>query len=229
MEELTMSDSFEKKRLEREAKHQKKNEEFEALPGGQKAIIRGSSSASKNARKRDIESSKVLTDEEMEQANVLQAKAQGAGMKLVPERKVKNKAKFAQIIQENWLYLIQNNILKNEEIMFLNKVLGFIGFRSNCLVQDIKAKEQIPMTQTELAEALKMSRTNANRLIKQLIEKGIMGKFESGRDGLNAKMYAIYINPNIILCGDRDDINETLQTMFRRYSKELKKIPVRLI
>jgi predicted transcriptional regulator len=113
--------------------------------------------------------------------------------------------------------------------MFLNKVLGFIGFRSNCLIVDIKAKEQIPMTQTELAEQLKMSRTNANRLIKQLIEKGIMGKFESGRDGLNAKMYALYINPNIILCGDRDNINETLKTMFKKKSKELKNLPIKLV
>ncbi|MBZ6485173.1 hypothetical protein CCZ20_27665 [Priestia aryabhattai] len=184
--------------------------------------------AEKRARLRDIENQKVLTNEELELANELQAKANAGKMKLVPERKVKNKAKFAQIIQENWLYLIQNEILKNEEIMFLNKILGFIGFRSNCLVRDIKAKEQIPMTQTELAEALKMSRTNANRLIKQLIEKGIIGKFESGRDGLNAKMYALYINPNIILCGDRDNINETLQTMFKKRSKELKKLPIRL-
>jgi len=183
----------------------------------------------KNARLRDIQNEKILTEEEFQLANDLQAKANSRGMKLVPERKVKNKAKFAQIIQENWLYLIQNNVLKNEEIMFLNKVLGFIGFRSNCLVKDIKAKEQIPMTQTELAEQLNMSRTNANRLIKQLIEKGIMGKFESGRDGLNAKMYALYVNPNIILCGDRDNINETLKTMFKKKSKELKNLPIKLV
>lgn len=183
----------------------------------------------RKARLRDLENEKILTEEEMQKAIELQTKANARGMILIPEKKVKNKAKFAQIIQENWLYLIQHDVLKNEEIMFLNKVLGFIGFRSNCLVQDIKAKEQIPMTQTELAEQLKMSRTNANRLIKQLIEKGIMGKFESGRDGLNAKMYALYINPNIILCGDRDNINETLKTMFKKKSKELKNLPIHLV
>lgn len=188
--------------------------------------------AEKKARLREFENEKnrqALTDEEIQKANELQNKATARGMLLVPERKIKNKARFAQIIQENWLYLIQNDILKNEEIMFLNKILGFIGIRSNCLVQDIKVKEQIPMTQTELAEQLKMSRTNANRLIKQLIEKGIMGKFESGRDGVNAKMYALYINPNIIFCGDRDNVNETLQTMFRKKSKELKNLPVNLV
>lgn len=35
-------------------------------------------------------------------ANKLQAKTNSYGMKLVPERKVKNKAKFVQIIQQNF-------------------------------------------------------------------------------------------------------------------------------
>ncbi|WOA61077.1 MarR family winged helix-turn-helix transcriptional regulator [Bacillus mycoides] len=183
----------------------------------------------KNARLREIEDSKILSEEEMYLANELQAKANSHGMKLVPERKVKNKAKFAQIIQENWLYLIQNNYLKNEEIMFLNKIIGFIGFRSNCIVHDINTKEQLPMTQTEIAEKIGSSKNTVSRLIKQLIEKGLIGRFESGRDGINARMYALYINPNVILCGDRDNINQTLQTMFVRKPKELKKLPIKLV
>lgn len=185
--------------------------------------------AEKNARLRDIENSKILSEEEMYLANELQAKANSHGMKLVPERKVKNKAKFAQIIQENWLYLIQNSYLKNEEIMFLNKIIGFIGFRSNCIVHDINAKEQLPMTQTEIAEKIGSSKNTVSRLIKQLIEKGLIGRFESGRDGINARMYALYINPNVILCGDRDNINQTLQTMFIRKPKELKNLPIKLV
>ncbi|TKJ07072.1 MarR family transcriptional regulator, partial [Bacillus cereus] len=46
--------------------------------------------AEKNARLRDIENSKILSEEEMELANILQAKASAKGMKLVPERKIKN-------------------------------------------------------------------------------------------------------------------------------------------
>ncbi|KXY29214.1 MULTISPECIES: MarR family transcriptional regulator [unclassified Bacillus (in: firmicutes)] len=185
--------------------------------------------AERNARLRDIENSKILSEEEMYIANELQAKANSYGMKLVPERKVKNKAKFAQIIQENWLYLIQNDYLKNEEIMFLNKIIGFIGFRSNCIVHDINTKEQLPMTQTEIAEKIGSSKNTVSRLIKQLIVKGLIGRFESGRDGINARMYALYINPNVILCGDRDNINPTLQTMFTRKTKELKNLPIKLV
>ncbi|WP_440287765.1 hypothetical protein, partial [Klebsiella oxytoca] len=61
--------------------------------------------AEKNARLRDIEDSKILSEEEMYLANELQAKAGSRGMKLVPERKIKNKAKFVQIIQQNIQYL----------------------------------------------------------------------------------------------------------------------------
>lgn len=185
--------------------------------------------AEKNARLRDIQNDKVLTEEELRLANELQAKANAKGMKLVPERRVKNRAKFAQIIQENWLYLIQSDYLKTEEIVFLNKIIGFIGFRSNCIVHDINAKEQIPMTQTEIAEKIGSSKNTVSRLVRQLIDKGIIGRFESGREGINARMYALYINPNVILCGDRDAINQTLQTMFIKRPKELKNLPIKLV
>ena len=69
--------------------------------------------AEKNARLRDIEDSKILSEEEMYLANELQSKANLRGMKLVPERKVKNKAKFVQIIQDNWSYLQSISYLKN--------------------------------------------------------------------------------------------------------------------
>ncbi|MBJ7987912.1 MarR family winged helix-turn-helix transcriptional regulator, partial [Bacillus cereus] len=108
-------------------------------------------------------------------------------------------------------------------------IIGFIGFRSNCIVHDINAKEQLPMTQTEIAEKIGSSKNTVSRLIKQLIEKGLIGRFESGRDGINARMYALYINPNMILCGDRDNINQTLQTMFIRKPKELKNLPIKLV
>ncbi|MGG0338398.1 MarR family transcriptional regulator, partial [Priestia aryabhattai] len=63
--------------------------------------------AEKNARLRDIKNSKILSEEEMQLANELQVKASSRGMKLVPERKIKNKAKFVQIIQQNIQYLFE--------------------------------------------------------------------------------------------------------------------------
>ncbi|WP_227257733.1 MarR family transcriptional regulator [Priestia aryabhattai] len=184
--------------------------------------------AERKARLRDIENSQVLTQEELDLANQLQAKANAGKMKLVPEKKVKNKAKFAQIIQPNWGYLFEIDYLKTEEYKFLNRVIPFIGFRSNCLVDDINKKSPVPLSQSDLAQKLGSSKSTVSRLVKQLIDKGIMSRAESGKDDVNARMYALYINPHIIYCGDRDNINETLQTMFRKTPKALKKLPERL-
>ncbi|CAK8584075.1 MarR family transcriptional regulator [Priestia megaterium] len=184
--------------------------------------------AERKARLRDIENSQVLSQEELDLANKLQAKANAGKMKLVPEKKVKNKAKFAQIIQPNWGYLFEIDYLKTEEYKFLNRVIPYIGFRSNCLVDDINKKSPVPLSQSDLAQKLGSSKPTVSRLVKQLIDKGIMSKAESGKDDVNARMYALYINPHIIYCGDRDNINETLQTMFRKTPKALKKLPERL-
>ncbi|MBU8855710.1 hypothetical protein CCZ20_27560 [Priestia aryabhattai] len=184
--------------------------------------------AERKARLRDIENSQVLSQEELDLANQLQAKANAGKMKLVPEKKVKNKAKFAQIIQPNWGYLFEIDYLKTEEYKFLNRVIPYIGFRSNCLVDDINKKSPVPLSQSDLAQKLGSSKPTVSRLVKQLIDKGIMSKAESGKDDVNARMYALYINPHIIYCGDRDNINETLQTMFRKTPKALKKLPERL-
>ncbi|GAB1774511.1 MULTISPECIES: MarR family transcriptional regulator [Bacillales] len=184
--------------------------------------------AERKARLRDIENSQVLSQEELDLANQLQAKANAGKMKLVPEKKIKNKAKFAQIIQPNWGYLFEIDYLKTEEYKFLNRVIPYIGFRSNCLVDDINKKSPVPLSQSDLAQKLGSSKPTVSRLVKQLIDKGIMSKAESGKDDVNARMYALYINPHIIYCGDRDNINETLQTMFRKTPRALKKLPERL-
>jgi len=124
--------------------------------------------------------------------------------------------------------MFEIDYLKTEEYKFLNRVIPFIGFRSNCLVDDINKKSPVPLSQSDLAQKLGSSKSTVSRLVKQLIDKGIMSRAESGKDDVNARMYALYINPHIIYCGDRDNINETLQTMFRKTPKALKKLPERL-
>lgn len=188
-----------------------------------------SEKAEQKARQRDFENEKVLSDEEIKQANDLQTKANARGMKLVPEKKVKNKSRFAQIIQQNWGYLFEIDYLKTEEIKFLNRIIPYIGFLSNCLVDDVMKKAPVPLNQTELAEKTKTSRQTNNRIIKQLIDKGILAKAETGKDDVNARMYALFVNPNIIYCGDRDNVNETLKAMFMKTPKALKKLPQKIV
>lgn len=186
------------------------------------------SDSEKQARLRDINNSKILTEEEMYLANELQAKANSYGMKLVPERKVKNKAKFVQIIQQNFQYLFEINYLSNAEKVFLLDISMCVGFLSNCLVSDINSKEQIPLTQRELAKKIGRHETKVSPLIKNLIDKGIMSRSESGVDGNNVRAYAIFINPHIMFSGNKDDINPTLKAMFTKVPKQLKNLPIKL-
>ncbi|MGE8082155.1 MarR family transcriptional regulator [Peribacillus loiseleuriae] len=184
--------------------------------------------AEKKARLRDIENEKILTDEEMKQANTLQAKANSKGMKLVPEKKIKNNFKFAQLIQANWGYLRMNKYLTSAEKNFLVDLVPNIGFLSNCIVDDPKKKNQTPLTQNEIADLLGIDKANVSKIVKRLLEKGVIARSETGVDGSNARAYALYINPNIIYSGNKDDVNLTLQTMFKKQPKELKDLPERL-
>ncbi|CDN33619.1 MarR family transcriptional regulator [Bacillus thuringiensis] len=186
--------------------------------------------AEKNARLRDIENSKILSEEEMYLANELQAKAGSRGMKLVPEKKVKNKAKFVQLLQLNWEYLRQKDYMTGEEKIFLLDIQAYIGLHSNAIVDDITKKYASPLNITQIGEVLGTSRTKVSRVINNLVKKGILAKAESGVEGNNVKAYAIYVNPNIIYAGNRDDVQGVLVTMFRKAmnNKTLKNLPNRL-
>lgn len=185
--------------------------------------------AEKNARLRDIEDSKILSEEEMYLANELQSKANLRGMKLVPERKVKNKAKFVQIIQDNWSYLQSISYLKNEEIVFLMSLIPFIGFGSNAIVDNPKKKQPLPFTQRELAKSLETSETKVSRVVKALYTKGIIARSESVVENSNVKSYALFINPHILYAGDRDNIEEGLKIQFIKImrAKPLKDLPIK--
>ncbi|HDR7386468.1 TPA: MarR family transcriptional regulator [Bacillus toyonensis] len=181
-----------------------------------------------SARLRDIENSKVLSEEEMYLANELQLKASARGMRLVPERKIKNKAKFVQIIQQNIQYLFEIDYLTNAEKVFLLDISMCVGFLSNCLVNDINSKEQIPLTQRGLAKKIGRYETKISPLVRKLIDKGIIARSESGVDDNNSRAYALFVNPHIMFSGNRDEVNPTLKAMFKKVPKQLKNLPIKL-
>lgn len=185
--------------------------------------------AEKKARLREIEQEKVLTEDELRVANELQAKANVRGMKLVPEKKTKNKARFVQIIQENWSYLQTEQYLKSEEIVFLMSLIPYIGFGSNAIVDNPKKKQPLPITQRELSRVLGTSETKVSRVVKGLFLKGIIARSESCVENSNVKSYALFINPHILYAGDRDNIEEGLKLQFVKLmkAKVLKDLPIR--
>lgn len=189
------------------------------------------SKANRNARKRDLEleqSKKPLTQEEMEEANRLQAKANSRGMLLIPEKKIKNKVKFAQMIQQNWSVLRMTKYLTMQEKNFLVDIMPNIGFLSNCIVDDINKKNPVPLTQQDLADLLGTDKSKVSKVIRSLIDKGIIARSETGLDDNNARAYALFVNPNVIFSGDKDKVNLTLQAMFKKVPKELHNLPEKL-
>ncbi|MGG3800847.1 MarR family transcriptional regulator [Metabacillus fastidiosus] len=187
------------------------------------------SEAEKKARLRDLENKKVLSDEEMELANGLQAKANIKGMKLVPDRKIKNNTAFVQIIQYNFSYLRKEGYLTLAEKGFLIDISEFVGLSSNCIVDDVKKKNPIPLNQSDLAKALGRGKNKISPLVNSLVDKGIIARAESGLEDNNVRSYALYINPHIMISGSKDQINETLKTMFRKAMKKpiLKNLPIK--
>ncbi|WP_242296894.1 helix-turn-helix domain-containing protein [Bacillus cereus group sp. BfR-BA-01326] len=185
--------------------------------------------AERNARLRDIERDKVLNDDEMQIANELQQKADDRGMILIPKRKHNSKIKFVQIFQENWTFLEEKGYLKTEEVVFLMKLVPYIGFGSNGIVDSPKKKQPLPLNQTGIAEALKTSKTKVSRVVNNLVDKGILSRAESGSEG-NSKAYALFVNPNIIFCGDRENLEEGLKLLFTKPMKMavLKQLPIKL-
>jgi DNA-binding Lrp family transcriptional regulator len=188
------------------------------------------SEAEKKARLRDLENKKVLSHEEMELANELQAKANVKGMKLVPDRKIKNNTPFVQIIQHNFSYLRKEGYLTLAEKGFLVDISEFVGFLSNCIVDDVKKKDPIPLNQSDLAKALGRGKNKISPLVNSLVDKGLIARAESGLEDNNARAYALYINPHIMISGSKDQVNETLKTMFKKAMRKpvLKNLPIRL-
>jgi len=184
--------------------------------------------AEKKARLREIENEKILTVEELQKAAELQTKANSRGMILIPEKKVKNRARFVQLIQENMAYLRDRKYLTTAEKNFLMDIVPNIEFLSNCIVDDCKKVSPTPVTQSDLAEILGKKKQNVNPIIKGLVDKGILARSESGLEDNNVRAYALFVNPHIMFSGDRDKVNPTLKAMFKKTPNELKKLPVRL-
>lgn len=184
--------------------------------------------AEKKARLKEIENEKILSEEELELAAELQAKANSRKMILVPERKNKNKARFAQFIQQNWGVLRMNKYLTMAEKNFLIDIMPNVGFDSNCIVDDVNKKSPIPLTQQEIANLLGTNKSKISKLVTSLVDKGIMARSETGLEDNNVRSYALFLNPNIIISGDKDNVNLTLQAMFKKVPKELRNLPEQL-
>lgn len=192
----------------------------------------------KNARLRDLKNEKVklkqdyhgVDQEEVNKAMETLSKATGGKeIYIGTKRSPKSKVKFAQFIQDNWDYALENNFFTDEEILFLVRIQRFMQFKSNCIVDDIHSRSAIPMSQTQIAERLKTYKSQVSKIVKSLMNKGIIVRAQGQRiEGNNARTYALFINPNIIYSGERDNIETTLKALFTNAKPLLKDFPIAL-
>jgi DNA replication protein DnaD len=195
--------------------------------------------AERNARKRDFEKEEILKTLEhfgVPQENINEALSilsKSIGNKelyIGTKRSPQSRVRFAQSLQNNWEFLRLQKYFTSEEKVFLTDIKGHIGLGSNCIVDDVNKKNPSPLNQTEIANLLNTSKTKISRVVNGLIKKGVIAKAETGVENNNVRAYSLFVNPNILISGDKENVNETLKAMFKKTmnKKPLKDLPDKL-
>ena len=164
--------------------------------------------ADRNARLRDLENK---IDMDLLDRELRKVKDRGYKIIQVPEH---NKAQFAQVITPNMRYLVKRNYLATSEMAFLFSISGYIEMHSNAIISYEESEHGQYLKVAGIAKLLNYSERQASRLVNALINKGIIYEYV---DTLTIKKYGrviqerpLFLNPEIIFCGDRNKINATL-------------------
>lgn len=197
--------------------------------------------AEKKVRTNEPKAEKKL-NEELKQVNEAvrkleeEAEKMGLGVQMglgVHKKRQRSNIKHVQLIQENLSWAFENNLLTETEQHFLFRISPLVEFGSNAICKKVNGKLS-PCNITELSKLVGKTRPNTSILVNKLVQKGFLGVFETGVDGVNpnnenepnpAKAKMMFINPRIMHSGYNDNVNETLQRMFKN---SLKKAPIKM-
>ncbi|WP_336993089.1 helix-turn-helix domain-containing protein [Bacillus toyonensis] len=194
--------------------------------------------AEQKAKQRDLEIEKQQFIEkhngvdqgEVDEALKILSKASGGKeIYIATKKSPQSRVKFVQFIQDNWAYALETKYFSDEEMLFLLRIQRFVQFKSNCIVDDIHSRSAVPMTQKEITERLKTDKSKVSRLLKSLQNKGVIVKTRGNQiEGNNVRTNAIFLNPNFMYCGDRDNVEVTLKALFTHSKSILKDFPIAL-
>lgn len=204
--------------------------------------------AERNARARELANENLV---EQKKANLLAElnELTGEEFGVYKKRAQNSRVAFAQIIQHNVQLLVEIGYLTTSEESFLFKISAYIDFKTNVIVErDYKNQKKTNLEPYELpkaagvtymADLIGVHRTNASRLLKSLKNKGVLAVAETGArtaDGRFCNSRTWFMNPNIMYCGDKSDIDNTVRFLFRDTLTNLKnkegktvKLPVNLL
>lgn len=171
-------------------------------------ILRPSLESELASRKRDF-ANEINIDSLSRQMSTIQE----SGLRVIPLES-KNKAQFAQIITPNMRHLVKMQYLTTAEQSFLTAISGYIEMHSNAIVSFENDKLGQYLKVVDIANLLNYSERQSSRLINALINKGIIYECV---DSLTIRKYGrvveerpLFLNPEIIFCGNRNRINATL-------------------
>lgn len=203
--------------------------------------------AGNRIRERELGKNSVI---EEKKASLLQQLEELTGEEFgVYKKKHQNlKVAFAQLIQHNVQLLVEIGYLTQSEESFLFRISGFLDFKTNVIVEkDYKNRKAKDYDPNELPKAatvkyisglVGLSREHTSRMMNGLKEKGVLATAETGmrtEDGRACSSRTWLVNPNIMYCGDKSDIDRTVQLIFKNALMHLKdekgkkvKLPVKL-
>lgn len=137
---------------------------------------------------------------------------------LIISQRSKNKARFSQINNENYLHLVYCEYMTGAEKSIFTELIVLTELGTNAIIHPIKGKF---CTITEISQLLKRELRSVRRLITPLIEKGLVYEFV---DPSELKEYGrvmterpLYINPEIAYSGDRNRVNAVLARQVMNY------------
>ncbi|MGE7875536.1 hypothetical protein [Bacillus paramycoides] len=240
-------ENFKKRSEEREKNRKQKQEKYESqTTAGARAIAEAMNVASQRARIREMvangEAASLFEAFKEEYREIT-----GKDIDFYEKKSQNRKVAFVQFMQHNIQTLVENDYLTTAQESFLFKISGYIDFQTNIIVERDYKNSRNKKNEADLPKAANINyiadlvgihRTNASKLMNQLKEKGILGTAETGmvtEDGRICTSRTWFVNPNVMYCGDKADIDKTVQFIFRDALKNIKdkngkkiKLPVKL-
>lgn len=140
---------------------------------------------------------------------------QGNGFYIGKKKSPKNKIRFVQFLQRNWLYLNQLNYLTVAEKALLIDIIPYVDIHSNTIVDDIKKKKPIPLNLKQLASTLGIKLSNLSPKVSSLHNKGIIYKAKNEETGA----HYIVVNPNILFSGTKDKLDKHLIDIYTKFNR----------
>lgn len=197
---------------------------------------KGLNEAEKKARIRDSKLEELINQAEVglsadQQKTLLEIlhKTTGDNYFIGKRKKKTDGVRFVQILMENYNYLSQIKYLSNAQKAFLLDLVPYVEFKTNILIErpeeDLEEVSENSASPSYLAKKLGRERAKVSKMMNELMKLGILAVAETGmttEDGRVCTSRTWFVNPNIMCCSARDDVDKATQRIFKRSLKNFK-------